>query len=119
MIATEQHGPQHIDPRVEDPRSQRRPDPCAPETGDPQGPDPQLDSKILQELIYDRVRGNVNLCQLVILEQELEESIQRVIGDTDGVRPKLLALEHLKHAWDRLEREWNTLREELGVAERA
>lgn len=114
MIATDKHDSQHIDPR-----SERRPDPGAPEPGGPQDFDPRLDRKILQELVYDRVRGNINLCQLVILEQELEEGIQRAIGHTAGVKPRALARDHLQRAWQRLEREWATLREDLAAAEGA
>jgi hypothetical protein len=78
-----------------------------------------IEQRILDELIYDRVRASVNLCQLVIIEQELDESIQRAIRDTDapGTRPAELAREHVQRAWQRLEREWSTLREDLADAE--
>lgn len=39
-----------------------------------------MERRILDELVYDRVRSTVNLCQLVIIEQELEENIQRAVG---------------------------------------
>lgn len=78
-----------------------------------------IEQKILDEMIYDRVRSCVNLCQLVIIEQELDESIERAIRDLedDRPRPSALAREHLQRAWQRLEREWQTLREDLAHAQ--
>lgn len=38
-----------------------------------------MERRILEELVYGRVRRTVNLCQLVIIEQELEENIQRAM----------------------------------------
>ena len=84
-----------------------------------------IEQRILDEMIYDRVRATVNLCQLVILEQELDENIQRAIGgmgpDIDASaalpEPAVLAREHVQRAWQRLEREWQTLREDLAHAE--
>ncbi len=98
--------------------------------------------RILEELIYDRVRSNVNLCQLIVIEQELDDSIQRALGgspespeegdegddvadgadgadsasadrDPDGADAALAAA-CLERAWSRLEREWRRLRRELG-----
>jgi hypothetical protein len=84
-----------------------------------------IEQRILEEMIYDRVRATVNLCQLVILEQELDEHIQRAISGTDSdvdadaalPDPAVLAREHVQRAWQRLEREWQTLREDLAHAE--
>ncbi len=94
-----------------------------------------MEQRILEELIYDRVRSTVNLCQLVIVEQELDESVQRAMarpgaeagaeavpcagGGTivPGRKPAVLAREHMQRAWERLEREWNTLRKDLARAE--
>ena len=100
-----------------------------------------MEQRILEELVYDRVRSTVNLCQLVIVEQELDESIQRAMarpgarpgaeagaerdaglgagGGTivPGRKPAVLAREHMQRAWERLEREWNTLRKDLARAE--
>ena len=84
-----------------------------------------IEQRILEEMIYDRVRATVNLCQLVILEQELDENIQRAMGGMDDdmgtgagcPEPAALAREHLQRAWQRLEREWQTLREDLAHAE--
>jgi hypothetical protein len=86
-----------------------------------------IEQRILDEMIYDRVRATVNLCQLVILEQELDENIQRAIRGMDSdpdpdtaaavPEPAALAREHVQRAWQRLEREWQTLREDLAHAE--
>jgi hypothetical protein len=59
------------------------------------------------------------MCQLIIIEQELEESIQRANRGA-GVShplPVVLAREHLQRAWQRLEDEWETLREDMADAE--
>jgi hypothetical protein len=88
-----------------------------------------IEQRILDEMIYDRVRATVNLCQLVILEQELDENIQRAIRGMDSdpdpdpdpaaavPDPAALAREHVQRAWQRLEREWQNLREDLAHAE--
>jgi hypothetical protein len=80
-----------------------------------------IEQRILDELIYDRVRETVNLCQLVIIEQELDESIRRAVhgAGADGPTPAALARAHLQRAWQRLESEWQTLREDLAHAESA
>lgn len=78
-----------------------------------------IEQRILDEIVYDRVREAVNVCRLVIIEQELDESIRRAVRSTgaDGPRPAELARAHLERAWQRLEREWQTLREDLAHAE--
>jgi hypothetical protein len=97
-----------------------------------------MEQRILEELVYDRVRSTVNLCQLVIVEQELDESVQRALArpgagagadlgagagaGADGTavpgrKPGELAREHMQRAWERLEREWNRLRKDLARAE--
>lgn len=78
-----------------------------------------IEQRILEELVYERVRATVNLCQLVIIEQELDENIRRAIQGVAGDRPQpaALAREHLQRAWQRLENEWQTLREDLADAE--
>lgn len=82
-----------------------------------------IEQRILDEMIYGRVRATVNLCQLVIIEQELDEHIQRAVsGMAPGMgagrlQPAALAREHLQRAWQRLESEWQTLREDLADAE--
>jgi hypothetical protein len=80
--------------------------------------------RILDELVYGRVRSTVNLCQLVIIEQELEENIQRAMapgeeamGPAVGGDAGELAREYVQRAWERLVREWSALREDLARAE--
>ncbi|ACY14363.1 hypothetical protein [Haliangium ochraceum] len=43
-----------------------------------------IEQRILEELVYDRVRTSVNLCQLVIIEQELDDSIRRALDSASG-----------------------------------
>lgn len=78
-----------------------------------------IETKILQELIYERVRQSVNLCQLVILEQELDKSIRRAMGGHagSGQSPDALARGLMNEAWQRLEREWDELRDNLTMIE--
>lgn len=83
--------------------------------GEP-GDGPVEASMILAELVYERVRASVNLCQLVIMEQELEESIQRAMAESDRAveMSAALARVYIQRAWDRVQTEWSTLREDLG-----
>lgn len=95
-----------------------------------------MERRILEELVYGRVRSTVNLCQLVIIEQELEENIQRAMAPGEeameldeqagageegaavpGRRPGELAREYVERAWERLAREWSALRDDLARAE--
>ena len=105
-----------------------------------------MEQRILEEMVYGRVRGTVNLCQLVIIEQELEETIERAMGPGEEAKPGpagvgadagpgegcgasgaavpdstpcALAREYVQRAWERLAREWGALREDLARAERA
>ena len=87
-----------------------------------------IEKRVLHELVYERVRASVNLCQLLVIEQELERSIERASGDTApavaalrGVLPKAqpgdgphsLARGFMQEAWHRLEKEWQRLRDDL------
>lgn len=69
------------------------------------------DRRVLQELIYERVRSSVNLCQLVIFERDLTTSVQRVHGarDHESVEAAELARQYIDEAWQRLE-EWHEMR---------
>ncbi|MCG8416348.1 MAG: hypothetical protein MJE77_00230 [Proteobacteria bacterium] len=79
---------------------------------------------ILQELVYQRVRSSVNLCQLVVVEQELDSSIQHVMRaqrsqssdqeDLTGTDwPEGMARAYVEGAWRRLETEWRDLRRDF------
>lgn len=69
------------------------------------------DRRILQELIYERVRGSVNLCQLVIFERDLSSSVQRAHDHREGVNAPELARQYMDDAWQRLEEEWREMRD--------
>lgn len=77
----------------------------------------ELDRRILQELIYERVRLSVNLCQLVLFEQDLDKSIQRAMASS-SLPPgecDMLARELIEQAWERVEHEWEQLRDTVAV----
>ena len=78
-----------------------------------------IERDILEELVYDRVRASVNLCQIIVLERELEESIRRALGGAVAVPDDAdaMAQEYVDRAWERIEHELHDLREELGTAE--
>jgi hypothetical protein len=93
-----------------------------------------MEQRILDEMVYGRVRSSVNLCQLVILEQELEDTIDRAMSPRNGAAaaggavaaggaaaagktPCALAREYVQRAWERLAREWGVLRADLARAE--
>lgn len=78
-----------------------------------------IEREILEELVYDRVRASVNLCQIIVTERELEESIRRAMGGADAApgEADAMAQEYVDRAWERIERELHELREELGVVE--
>lgn len=74
-----------------------------------------LEKKILQELIYERVRLSVNLCQLVIFEQDLDSSIERALTTVEesAEARRRLTRQYVEQAWRRLEEEWHEMRERL------
>ena len=66
----------------------------------------RLDRKILEELIYERVRLNVDLCELLEFEADLSESISRALRAcaTPGDRNQL-TLDYMQRAWERVTEE--------------
>lgn len=73
-----------------------------------------LDRHILRELVYERVRVSVNLCQLVIVEQDLDKSVRRALtrcGEREEPR-RALVRRYMDEAWKRVEEEWARLRDE-------
>ncbi len=74
-----------------------------------------LEKQILQELIYERIRLSVNLCQLVIFEQDLDKSINRAIArcDNNAETQQGLTRKYVEQAWERIEQEWHDMRERL------
>ena len=71
-----------------------------------------LEHKILQELIYERVRVSINLCQLVVFENDLDRSIKRAIESCPepSEQRARLARQYVDEAWQRIEEEWDELR---------
>ena len=71
-------------------------------------------SRVLQDLVYRRVRGRVDLLGLVELEQDLAESVENALGP-DGIATATEAAQAsrglLDQAWRRLEKEWRELRD--------
>jgi hypothetical protein len=66
--------------------------------------DEGLSSKILEELIYERVRVTVDLCELMAFEMDLAASIERALLAVRGTPAERsdLAMEYLQRAWQRL-----------------
>lgn len=77
------------------------------------------EQRILEELVYERVRSCVNLCQLVIFERDLETGVRRALGagDQAGDERRALTRRYMDEAWLRLETEWRDMRERFGDAD--
>lgn len=83
-----------------------------------------LDTRILKELVYQRVRACVNLCQLVLYEEELGKGIRRALAsspddDDEAARAadSELARRLIAESWERLGREWDVLRGDMDALE--
>ena len=71
-----------------------------------------LNARLLEELIYERVRLHVDLLELIDFQRELEDSIAgagRACGGGGQHEPGLAA-RYLDHAWRRVEAEWRAER---------
>lgn len=68
--------------------------------------------RLLEELVYERVRLHVNLAELIEFERDLGESIARALKacGREGLEQQELARRHLDRAWQRLEEEWEAER---------
>jgi len=78
---------------------------------------PELGERLLEELIYERVRTQVDLLQLGWFEADLDMSIRRVLAslerDGDAEAPSsVIAAALVDRAWQRLEQEWQRKRGE-------
>lgn len=65
-------------------------------------------SRLLEELIYERVRLHVDLVDLIDFERDLCQSITRALR-ASGTHPSeedALARRYVQKAWHRLEEEW-------------
>ncbi len=69
--------------------------------------DATIDRKILEELIYERVRLAVDLCELVTFEEDLSASIERALEQcAESPRERAdMTLRFLERAWERLGKE--------------
>lgn len=68
--------------------------------------------RLLEELIYERVRLHVDLLDLVDFERDLCRSITRALraGGADPREEDVLARRYVERAWERLEEEWTRYR---------
>jgi len=78
-----------------------------------------LEHRILQELIYERVRVGVNLCELVAFERELDYSIKRALAACpEPVEQRgHIARKYVDDAWQRIEAEWDELRLDIASSD--
>ncbi|HUS64748.1 MAG TPA: hypothetical protein VMZ28_09415 [Kofleriaceae bacterium] len=67
-----------------------------------------LNARLLEELIYERVRVHVDLLELIDFQRELEDSIARAMRSCgmDGRHDPELSKRYLDLAWRRIEAEW-------------
>jgi hypothetical protein len=64
--------------------------------------------KLLEELIYERVRLHVDLLDLIDFERDLCDSIKRALGaaGSDPSEEDAIARRYVDRAWARLQQEW-------------
>lgn len=69
-------------------------------------------NRLLEELVYERVRLHVDLLDLMDFERDLSQSITRALraSGTDPTQEDALARRYLRRAWRRLEEEWTSER---------
>src|SRR5262245_51449717 len=67
----------------------------------------QLDQKILEELVYERVRLSFDMVELAAFEADLMASIDRALASCASSTDERndLALRYLQKAWERLSQE--------------
>jgi hypothetical protein len=70
-------------------------------------------TRVLQDLVYERVRYHVDLLALVELQRELADSVERALetGDAPESDADRVSRGLLDEAWRRLEEEWRELRD--------
>lgn len=70
-------------------------------------------TRVLQDLVYERVRYHVDLLALVELQRELADSVERALetGDAPESDADRVSRGLLDEAWRRLEEEWRALRD--------
>jgi hypothetical protein len=72
---------------------------------------PALAARLLDELVYERVRKHVDVLELGWLESDLDDAIQRATEDLDDDArddppSRIVAASLIDRAWSRVEREW-------------
>lgn len=67
-------------------------------------------TKLLEELVYERVRLHVDLLELVDFERDLDESIGRAMRECgiEDARAPEVARTYVALAWRRIEQEWTS-----------
>jgi hypothetical protein len=71
-------------------------------------------NQVLEELIYERVRVQANLAELLDFERDLDESIGRALRDVGVSSDEAEAVvgRHVQAAWHRLEDDWQRARDQ-------
>jgi len=70
-------------------------------------------TRVLEDLVYDRVRQHVDLVSLVELEHELADYVERALelGTAGSAEANSLSYQLLEDAWERLEADWRRIRD--------
>ncbi len=70
-------------------------------------------TRVLQDLVYERVRRHVDLVSLVELEHEIADHVERALelGRAGSAEANATSYQLLEDAWERLESDWRRLRE--------
>lgn len=71
-------------------------------------------TRVLHDLVYERVRNHVDLVSLVELEHEIAEYVERALARGGGSTPgeeDAASRRLLDEAWERVESEWRRMRE--------
>lgn len=65
---------------------------------------PDLDKRILEELIYEKLRLTVDLCELLHFEEDLATSVERALERCarSPAERASLSLAYLERAWKRV-----------------
>lgn len=70
-------------------------------------------ARVLQDLVYERVRHHVDVVSLIELEHEIADYVERALereGEV-GSEANTTSRRLLDEAWERLESEWRRLRD--------
>jgi hypothetical protein len=64
-------------------------------------PEP-FEKRVLEELVFERVRGAVNTCALIVLQTDLSASVERVTDGDETGEGHDFVMECLRRAWGRV-----------------